>query len=141
MAVGKLTTCIARPMIRLMRNVTPNATQKWPRVRRQDRTNASRKRARSSTRIEGTSSSLVDSHTVSGIAARPRRTTTSTTMPIISGVPPRPPAMSAPMTPATIARPPKRATTERDAKPASRQNAGAIRRHSMRSVALTPTVA
>ena len=138
---GMDTTFIARPMIALIRNVTPHATQKRPRVSRQDRTSASRKRACSSTRIDGTSRSLVDSQTTSGMLASAIRITMSTRSPMSSGVPPRPPATKAPMMSATITRKPKMAMTESDANAANRQNAGAIRRHSIRSVAFTPIAA
>ena len=138
---GTLTTCAAMPMIALMRKVTPNATQKRPRVSRQDRTKASRKRARSRTRIEGTSSSFVVSHTASGMQARTMTITTRTTTPTISTLPPRPPAMKAAMITAAMMKMPNTAATEREANPASRQNAGAIRRQSMRSVAFTPIAA
>ncbi|CAH0229602.1 hypothetical protein SRABI76_02716 [Microbacterium oxydans] len=138
---GMDTTFIARPMIALIRNVTPHATQNRPRVSRQDRTSASRNRACSSTRIDGTRRSLVDSQTTSGTLARAIRITTSTRRPMSSGVPPSPPATKAPMIRATTTRNPKIAMTESEANAARRQNAGAIRRQSIRSDAFTPMAA
>ncbi len=138
---GKLTTLTATPMIRFTRRMTPNAVQKRPRISRHERTIAARIPARSSTRIDGTSSNFVLSHTHSGIIASTSRMPITTVSPTPSAEPPTPAMTPTAMMPPITARSTSAASDCRTLQPTRRQNAGRIWRHSLPSDGFSPRAA